>query len=92
MVVAVVAVATAAVTVTLAAEEAEVTTGDELSEQMPLLTDPVTVEEASAIGGEDEDMREDAIAVGIGGDRGIPMTLPPVLIPALLSLVGRSVK
>lgn len=80
-------------TVTVAAEEAEVATGDELSEQMPLPTDPVTVEEeASAMGGDDEDMRDEAIADGIGGERGMPMTLPPPTLRPLPSLVERSLR
>lgn len=75
-----------------AAEDAEVTAGEELSVQipLPLPTDPVTVEEARRIGGEDEDISEEAIAVGIGGDRGIPMTLPPLVIPGLVSFAVRS--
>lgn len=75
---------TVAVTVDVAAEqeeeeeeeeeEADVTTVGESSEQIPLL---VTLELPSKSGGEEEDINEDEMAVGIGGDRGMLRMLPP---------------
>lgn len=63
-----------AVTVHVAAEEADVTAVDELTEQIPLL---VTLDVASRSGGDDEDISEDEMAVGMGGDRGMPRIQPP---------------